>query len=387
MRICYVTETYPPEVNGVAMCGERVVRSLRERCHDVHLIRPRQRGELYRDDAYEWRTAGLPIPMYPELRFGVATKHALRVHLARIDPRVVHVATPGPLGRSAVLAAIAMGVPVTTDFRTNFHWYSRYYRLGLLEPAIRNFLRSMHNRADCTFVPTHAMQHALGVQGFERLEVIGRGVDCQAFAPSKRSKALRTSWGVNDADESVLLYVGRLAVEKNVELALKAHAALLAVQPKAKLIVVGDGPLRSRFEKRYPAARFVGMLRGAALAAHYASADIMLFPSESETFGNVTLEAMASELCVVAFDLAAASEFIGDGRNGWLVQPRSEDAFISSVIRAALRPAEELRRVRRRARERAVHAGWGHVIDQFAQRLAYHATRTDCASHGHGALA
>lgn len=387
MRICYVTETFPPEVNGVASTGERVVRGLRERGHGLHLVRPQQPGEASRNDADEWRTAGAPIPMYPQLRYGVARKRAIQAQLERIDPDVVHVATPGPLGRSAVFAAVGMGMPVTTDFRTNFHWYSRYYRLGFLEPAIRGVLRSMHNRADCTFVPTRAMQQALGAQGFERLEIIGRGVDCELYAPPKRSPALRASWGVTDADEPVLLYVGRLAVEKNPELALQAHAALLRVRPAAKLIVVGDGPLRARLQALYPAARFVGMLRGEALAAHYASADILLFPSESETFGNVTLEAMASGLGVVAFDLAAASEYIVNGRNGWLVRPGNEEGFISCAIRAARRPAQRHRLMHQRARQRAEQLTWPQVVDQFAQRLAHHADRAQCASRGHGDLA
>lgn len=387
MRICYVTETFPPEVNGVATTGERVVRGLRERGHDVHLVRPQQPGEASRNDADEWRTAGAPIPLYPQLRYGVVRKRAMQAQLARIEPDVVHVATPGPLGRSGVFAAAAMGVPATTDFRTNFDWYSRYYRLGFLEPAIRHVLRSMHNRAECTFVPTRAMQHALDAQGFERLEVIGRGVDCQAFSPLKRSEALRASWGVTADDEPVLVHVGRLAAEKNAELALKAHAALLAVQPAAKLIVVGDGPLRARLEAQYPAARFVGALRGEALAAHYASADILLFPSESETFGNVTLEAMAAGLCVIAFDLAAASEHIVNDCTGWLVRPGAEDAFICAAIHAARLPAQARSLMGQMARQRAEQATWPQVVDQFARRLAHHATGAQCAKRGHGDLA
>ncbi len=387
MRICYLTETFPPEVNGVATTGERVVRGLRERGHDVHLIRPRQPGEARRNDAQEWLTAGAPIPMYRQLRYGIIRRRAMQAQLARLEPQVVHVATPGPLGRSSVFAASAMGVPTTTDFRTNFDWYCRYYRLGFLEPAVRHVLRSMHNRAACTFVPTRAMQHALAGHGFERLEVIGRGVDCEAFAPLRRSQALRASWGVTLADEPVLLHVGRLAAEKNVEIALKAHAALLAVQPAAKLIVVGDGPLRARLEAQYPAARFVGVLRGEALAAHYASADVLLFPSESETFGNVTLEAMASGLCVVAFDLAAASEYIDNGRTGWLVRPGAEAEFVSSAIGAAQVPAQDRLVMRQTARERAEQATWTAVIDHFAQRLAYHAASPACAARGQNGLA
>src|SRR6185369_10321973 len=161
VRIAYVTETYPPEVNGVALTVERTVRWLRERGHDLDLIRPRQRTEGPCCDDNEWRTFGLPIPMYPQLRFGVATSGGLRERFERLAPQLVHVATQGPLGYAALSAANALGLPVTTDFRTNFHSYSRYYHLGFCEPVARYYLRAFHNRADRTFVPARALRAQL----------------------------------------------------------------------------------------------------------------------------------------------------------------------------------------------------------------------------------
>ncbi|HEU4459106.1 MAG TPA: glycosyltransferase family 1 protein [Methylibium sp.] len=372
MRIAYVTETYPPEINGVALTVERCVAHLRARHGPVLLVRPRQRDEAARDDAEEWRTAGAPIPMYPALRFGWATAGAVRRRLGRFRPDLVHVATPGPLGHAAARAAVAMGLPLTIDFRTNFHSYSRYYGLGLLEPMVCRYLRSLHDRADCSFVPTRAMVRQLEAQGFDRLAVVGRGVDARRFTPAKRSAALRLSWGARD-DAPVLIGVGRLAAEKNVALALAAFDAVKAANPRARLVLVGDGPLEARLRAQRSDVIFAGVQRGEALAMHYASADLMLFPSESETFGNVTLEAMASGLAVVAFDLAAAAEHIVDGASGWLAPPGDAQAYVQTALTAALAAPEDTRPLRRRAREHALAHGWPEVLETFAARLARHA--------------
>lgn len=393
MQLAYVTETFPPEINGVALTVERTVRFLRSQGHTVELIRPRQRGEPAGDGPDEWLTAGAPIPMYPDLRLGLATVGGLQRRFAARRPALVHVATQGPLGRAAVLAASRLGIPVTTDFRTNFHWYSRYYRLGWLEPLVCGYLRSFHRHANATFVPTRAVRAQLLAQGFERLEVQGRGVDTAQFSPSRRSAALRSLWGAAPADDDiaagtgptagraapVMLYVGRLAAEKNVGLALRAFEAARACMPATRMVVVGDGPLRRRLEAGFPAARFVGMQRGEALAAHYASADVFLFPSLSETFGNVTLEALASGLAVVAFDAAAAAEHIRHGTNGLLAAPGDEATFIEQACRLAASPADEpalLPTLRAQAREAALTVRWDAVLGRFESRLQ------QFASHG-----
>jgi glycosyltransferase involved in cell wall biosynthesis len=368
VRIAYVTETYPPEVNGVALTVERTVRWLRERGHDLDLIRPRQRTEGPCCDDNEWRTFGLPIPMYPQLRFGVATSGGLRERFERLAPQLVHVATQGPLGYAALSAANALGLPVTTDFRTNFHSYSRYYHLGFCEPVARYYLRAFHNRADRTFVPARALRAQLMAQGFERLEVIGRGVDASAFSPQRRSDALRAQWGVTSARQPVLLYVGRLAAEKNVELALGTYEALRRQRADLRMVVVGDGPLRERLRVRFPDVVYTGMLHGDSLAAHYASADVFLFPSESETFGNVTLEALASGLAVVAYDTAAAGEHIWHDHNGMAVPPGNADAFMNAATRV-LAMAQPGSLLRQRARETALAADWGSVLRRFDSRL------------------
>ena len=367
MRIAYVTETYPPELNGVSLTVDRTVRHLRERGHEVELIRPRQPSESACDDDDEWRTSGFPIPMYPDLRFGLASSTRLQQRFERTRPQLVHVATQGPLGRAAVRAALALDVPATSDFRTNFHQYSRYYGLGWLAPVVCDYLRRFHNQTRRTFVPTPAVRDELARAGFERLAVVGRGVDTEHFSPKKRSAALRAQWGCDDAP--VLLYVGRLAAEKNVQLALCAFDAVRTRLPTARMVVVGDGPMRRRLEAHFPAARFVGVLRDEALAQHYASADLFLFPSLTDTFGNVTLEALASGLPVVAYDQAAAAVHVDDCDSGLLVTPGDERAFVAAACSLAWQH-QYLASVRQRARTAALRARWDDVLLRFETQLA-----------------
>lgn len=390
MHLVYVTETFAPEINGVALTVERTVRFLREQGHGLELIRPRQRGEPPNDSPHEWRSAGVPIPMYPDLRLGLASVGRLQRRFAARRPSLVHVATQGPLGRAAVLAASRLGIPVTADFRTNFHWYSRYYRLGWFEPLVCAYLRSFHRHAQATFVPTRAVRAQLLGQGFERIEVQGRGVDTVQFSPARRSAALRALWGVQDDAANVMLYVGRLAAEKNVRLALRAFEAARARAPATRMVVVGDGPLRKRLQAEFPAARFVGMQRGEALAAHYASADVFLFPSLSETFGNVTLEAMASGLAVLAFDAAAAAEHIRHGWSGLVAAPGDEAGFIDQACRLAASPARNpalLPALRAHGREAALTVRWEAVLRRFEGRLLHFAAGSAETAVRHAVLA
>eukprot|EP01036_Dinobryon_divergens_P041294 gene41294-54723_t len=315
LRISVVTETYPPEVNGVARTIACVVEGLRQRQHEVQLIRPSQGKESSAPSEaadtrfHEVLMRGLPIPRYPHLRMGMTSRRALVSLWSRRRPDLVHIATEGPMGWTALQAAVQMKLPVCSDFRTNFHHYSRHYGLGACEGLVLSGLRHFHNRTQCTFVPTRAALRELFQHRFDNLCVVGRGVDIQRFHPRHRCDALRRQWqaGVGDA---VLLCVSRLAAEKNVGLALRCFESLRSRCPGARMVVVGDGPMRRKLEAAHPQVHFAGMLRGDALAQAYASADLFVFPSLSETFGNVTLEALASGLPVVAFRAAAAAEHV-----------------------------------------------------------------------------
>jgi glycosyltransferase involved in cell wall biosynthesis len=371
-RLAVVTETYPPEVNGVAMSMARVVDGLNRRNHDVQLIRPRQSAKLTPPSSGnpvvdEVLTKGLPVPLYPNLRMGVPSKRALVKLWSLKRPDVVHIATEGPLGWSALQAAQHLALPVTSDYRTNFHAYGRHYRLGLLSKPIMGYLRKFHNRCDATMVPTEALRVLLSERGFERLSVVGRGVDAQRFDPARRSAVMRESWGAGP-DDLVMGYVGRLAPEKNLGVVLAAYEAVKIVQPRARLVFVGDGPMRAELSARVPDAVFAGQRSGDDLAAHYAGLDLFLFASLTETFGNVTTEAMASGCAVVAFESAAAGELIRSGVNGWLAGAGREADFIAAT-RVAASDAAMRRAVAEAARATARRLDWGDITARFESVL------------------
>ena len=334
MRIAVVTETWPPEVNGVALTLSKLVNGLCQRNHSVQLIRPRQgknETAIAEEEMSELLLKGLPIPRYPQLKLGLPSKNALIRAWTLRRPDLVHIATEGPLGWSAVQAARRLRLPVTSDFRTNFHSYSKHYGVAWLSKPIVAYLRKFHNQTACTMVPTRLMKNELQKLGFERLCIVARGVDTDLFHPARRSQQLRQSWSAGE-DTLVLLSAGRLAPEKNLDLVIKTWKALRVAGRPVRLVFAGDGPYRSELQAACPDAVFLGMCDHHKLSSIYPSADLFLFPSLTETFGNVTLEAMACGTPVLAFDSAAASELVQDGKNGWLVQSEREEDFIDKAL-------------------------------------------------------
>lgn len=380
LRIALVTETFPPEVNGVALTVERLLRGLQARHHELQLVRPRQdRLELPapEEGLEQVLTRGLPIPRYPHLRMGLPAKKSLLSMWTVRRPDLVHIATEGPLGWSALQAARKLKLPVSSDFRTNFHAYSRHYGFAWFQKPIAAYLRRFHNQADCTMVPTAELQAQLLGMGFERLKVVARGVDAQRFDPARRDPALRAEWGVGPEDR-VVLSVGRLAAEKNLDLLARTFAAMQALDTRLRLVVVGDGPARESLQQRCPQALLVGPRRGDDLARHYASADLFLFPSLTETYGNVTPEAMASGLAVLAFDYAAAAELVRHGHNGVLAPLGDEDAFVRRACDLVTNPGL-VAQMRLAARQTALAQDWAHIIDEveavWHRLLGWHASR------------
>ncbi|TBW49972.1 glycosyltransferase family 1 protein [Marinobacter halodurans] len=366
-HIAIVTETFPPEINGVAHTLGKLCEGLRQRGHRVSVIRPRQKGEPASAPASgvdrTLALPGLPLPGYPELQFGLTRAGRLVRHWQQSRPDVIYVATEGPLGLAALSAARRLQVPVCSGFHTNFHQYSRHYRVGWLKKAIESYLRWFHNRTELTLAPTRCMQSRLYGMGIHPVAVWSRGVDCERFTPARRDRALRKSWGLGDRDLGVI-YVGRLAAEKNLSLVISTFERLRNIHPRARLILVGDGPLHRRLEERHPDYLFCLTQRGEALARHYASADLFLFPSRTETFGNVVTEAMASGLALVAFDDAAASEHLRHEENGMKVPLDDPAAFTEAALRLADQPSL-VSRLRSQARLDALDIHWPGLVEQF----------------------
>jgi glycosyltransferase involved in cell wall biosynthesis len=370
LRIVMVSETYPPEVNGVARTIAIIVEGLRARGHALTLVRPRQGPADQAQDGRgfgEMLRPGIPIPRYSQLRLGLPSRGALLQAWRQTRPDIVHIATEGPLGWSALSAAHGLGIPVASDFHTNFHAYSSHYGFGWFARAVTGYLRSFHNRVNCTMVPTEEMAQDLARLGFERLRVVGRGVNSATFSPAKRDRALRELWSAPD-EVPVALCVSRFAPEKNFPLVLDAYRAMRAVNPHTRLILVGDGPMAEELKRAGLGIVVAGRLVNGELSAHYASADIFLFPSTTETFGNVTMEAMASGLAVVAYDYAAARQHIVHGRSGLLAPVDDRIGFIEHAA-TLVRDLSRARRLGRLAREVAEPLGWDKVVVDFEEVL------------------
>jgi glycosyltransferase involved in cell wall biosynthesis len=365
LRIAVVTETWPPEVNGVAMTLAKLVQGLSHRNHDVQLIRPRQTksdSPMSDSSLEEVLMRGMPIPRYPELKLGLPSKKTLVKTWTLRRPDVVHIATEGPLGWSALQAAKVLKLPVTSDFRTNFQSYSKHYGVGWLRKPIVAYLRKFHNATACTMVPTRELMRTLSQNGFANLKVVSRGVDTKLFNISKRDTSLRSSWGATD-DTKVLISVGRMAPEKNLDQVLKAYEALKVTGQAFKLVMVGDGPLKEQFQKRYPEIIFPGMLSQSNLATYYASSDLFIFPSQTETFGNVTLEALASGIPVLAFDCAAARDWVQTGVNGWLVAENNPEGFAAQAV-TIFNSKDLLDQITKSTRQQVVHLDWDQIAEQ-----------------------
>lgn len=369
-HIDFVTETFAPEINGVAMTLGRLVDGMLDRGYTVTVFRPRQAADESRriNGHYtEQLLAGMPIPLYRDMRFGFPAGAQLRASWRKRRPDAVYIATEGPLGWSAVSAAEKLGIPTLSGFHTNFHTYSRHYRLSLLEPLIFAYLRKLHRRTGCTLVPTAELAAQLRDRAFGRVEVLQRGVDTELFNPGRHSAQLRRQWGVRP-DQLVCLYVGRIAREKNIHTAVAAFRALQQVRPDARLVLVGDGPLRATLAADNPDFVFCGVRRGVELARHYASGELFLFPSQSETFGNVVTEAMASGLAIVAYKQAAAGEHIRDGDNGALAEDPTPAGFVRRAVDLA-RDTETLANLGRNAAAYATSLGWAGIVQRFIQLL------------------
>lgn len=361
MKISFVTDTYSPQANGVATTLERLVNGLREREHTVDVIRP----AVLACEEDGLRVPSVGLPGYKDVRFGFPIKLVLQSRWSRNRPDVIYVATETPLGASAISAARALGIPVASGFHTNFQQYMAHYQMPILEKATLKYLRRLHNRSSCTFVPSRDVIDDLDARGFENLHLLPKGVDTKLFSPKKRSHLLRQRWVAREGSP-VGLYVGRIAAEKNLPVVVRSFLAIQKCIPDFRGVFVGDGPKLEELKKEHPEFIYSGVLRGEELAEHYASADLFLFPSITETFGNVTLEGMASGLAVVAYDYAAARQHIRSGENGFAVSFDDEELFVETALKAA---KSDLTAIRENARQSARKVRWKKVVKRFERQL------------------
>lgn len=347
----------------------RLVEGLRLKGHLVHVIHT---ADEKPEEGGDTTARFFRMPGYKEIRIGLPRPVKFRKRWFRKRPDVVYVATESPMGLSALQAAQSLGIPSVIGFHTCFHDYLEQYRLGGLKAPMLAWLRKIHELADLTVTPSADVAETLRMHAFENVEVLGRGVDAALFHPEKRDAGLRREWGVNE-DEPVYLIVGRLAAEKNLEFGLEAFRRAREECEEAKCVVVGDGPLRAKLERGFPEVIFAGVLCGEELARHYASADVLLFPSETETFGNVLLEGMASGLVTLSYDYAASRIHVVDGGNGLKVPRGDEEGFVRRA--KVLAKASSWRDLSQMARSHSEKNGWSQIVDTFESLLSATAER------------
>ena len=376
LKIAIVTETWPPEINGVALSILQLTKGLQKRGHKILLVRPRQNVRDYNfTPDQECLVKSQSIPKYTQLQFGWPQIFKIAEAFDQFKPDIVHIVTEGPLGLAALNQAKLRHIPVSSGFHSAFHDFSRYFDLAFLVKPLRQYLKWFHNQTDLTCVPSQDTRQVLRDSGLHcPMRVIGRGVDSQRFNPQCRRQALRQQWQADD-DTTVLLSVGRVSPEKEVALIIKSYYQLKRIQKQRKfqLVVVGDGPALAEYQEHYPDVIFMGAQMGHALAECYASADVFAFPSQVETFGNVVLEAMASGLPVVAYNYACAGMMVDQQQSGWLIPLGDVAAWQQHIY--DLPEQDTLRKMGHRAARQVEHCGWDKPISDFENALLQYAKK------------
>lgn len=336
MRVALVTESFLPDVNGVANSVARTAEHLLRRGHQPMVIAP-QPPPATRDTPVSLpypvvRVASLPMPGYPQIRLGLPTP-TLTGTLRASGVDLVHLASPFVLGAWGMLAARTLRLPTVAVYQTDVAAYARAYKVGMTEGAAWKWIKTVHNLATRTLAPSSESAAALDLHGVERVHLWRRGVDDELFHPRRRSPEVRRDLAPDG--EVVVGFVGRLAVEKQIDL-----LAGVSRLPGVRLVIVGDGPAGPQLRRALPAATFLGVRRGVELAQLYASFDIFAHTGPYETFGQAVQEAMASGLPVVAPNAGGPVDLVGHNRTGFLVPPFESEGFTSAVRELVAEPSK-----------------------------------------------
>jgi len=365
MKIAVVTETFLPKVDGIVTMVTKTVEALRERGDQVLIFAP-SGGPAELFGAQVVSLPSLPFPFYPELRVA-APRASMRKHIEAFRPDVFHLFEPALLGVGGIYYGKVLHVPIVISYHTNLPAYLHYYKLGFFEGPTWKLMRQRHLRADLNLCTSTAMMDELRSHGIDRLALWERAVDAQRFHPSKGSAQMRHTLSGGEPEKTLLLYVGRLSAEKDIA----ELRNVLRAMPEARLAIVGDGPLRHELERHFrgTATYFAGYLHGETLAAAYASADLFVTASKTETLGLVVMEAMAAGCPVVACRAGGIPDAVVDGVTGFLFEP-SEPHGLVRMVEYALAHAEERAAVRMRAREDVERHSWQGSTEQLRRYYA-----------------
>jgi glycosyltransferase involved in cell wall biosynthesis len=361
MRIALFTETFLPKVDGIVTRLRHTIDHLQRNGDQVLVIAP-EGGITEHKGAKVCGITGFPLPLYPELKMALP-RPAIGDTLASFQPDIIHVVNPAVLGLAGIFYSKLLKTPLVASYHTHLPQYLQHYGLGMLEGLLWELLKTAHNQANLNLCTSTAMMSELTQHGIERVDLWQRGVDTEIFHPDLASQEMRSHLSQGHPESPLLLYVGRLSAEKEIE----RIKPILAAIPTARLALVGDGPHRQMLEKHFSGTNthFVGYLMGKELGAAFASADAFIFPSRTETLGLVLLEAMAAGCPVVAARSGGIPDIVTDRVNGYLFQPTENDQEAIAATTWLLEQRQEMAIIRKNARKEAEKWGWAAATRQL----------------------
>jgi glycosyltransferase involved in cell wall biosynthesis len=365
MRIALMTEPFLPKIDGIVTMLTKTVECLRRRGDEVLIFAPSGGpNELFGAEVVSLPSA--PFPLYPELRLALP-RRSMRTKLEAFGPDIIHVFEPALLGIGGIYYSQVLRVPLVISSHTNLPAYLRYYKIGVLEKLTWMLMRERHWRANLNLCTSTVTLNDLRNHGIEDLALWERAVDSNLFGPEARTAETRDLLSGGEPEKPLLLYVGRLSAEKEVS----RLRDVIRARPEARLAIVGDGPMRHELEQHFKGTPtvFTGYMRGKALASAYASADLYLLPSKTETLGLVLLEAMASGCPVVACRAGGVPDAVLDGHTGFLFEPTDPDGLVNTVKRA-LSGGTDLEVIRIQARQEVEQHSWEGATEQLRQLYA-----------------
>jgi glycosyltransferase involved in cell wall biosynthesis len=361
MKIALFTETFLPKVDGIVTRLSHTVDHLQRHGDQVLVVCP-EGGMTEYKGAKIYGVSAFPLPLYPELKMALP-RPSIGEAVDEFRPDIIHVVNPAVLGLSGIFHAKTKDIPLVASYHTHLPQYLQHYGLGALEGLLWELLKLGHNQAALNLCTSTAMCEELSSRGIERVDLWQKGVDTETFHPIRKSEEMRSHLSQNSPDSPLLLYVGRLSAEKEIE----RIKPILEAIPNARLALVGDGPHRQALEAHFADTNthFVGYLRGVDLGAAFASADAFIFPSRTETLGLVLLEAMAAGCPVVAANSGGIPDIVTDGVNGYLFDPKTDDAGAIAATIRLLEEKQEREIIRQNARREAESWGWGAATRQL----------------------
>lgn len=383
MRVAIFTDTYLPEVNGVAKTLGRWVNYLESRGIACRVFAPESGddSEDKPDRDFVHRFYSIPFLLYPELKLAIPNPFQIRKALREFEPTIVHAATPFNLGLFGLRYARKNNVPIVASYHTHFDQYLQHYKIQWVEPTLWRYMHWFHTDCRRIYVPSPSTKAYLEQKGMRGLEVWSRGVDTELFRPVSDREKILHKWNI-PSDSFVLLYVGRLAPEKSVEVLLRAWHKLPAdIRSRGRLVLTGDGPLAEELREMLPQNGHMimtGFVQGRELAELYGAADLFVFPSATETFGNVVLESMAAGTPVIGAAAGGVLDNVQHNRTGLLCTPGSEEEFAAAIERL-YRDGELRASMGRNAREYAEQQSWeqifGRLLDSYRDVLEQESAR------------